>query len=156
MADQGWQVDGEPSAFDDALADQGLDRESFARAVQGAMQEQLGPMQQAVASMSQVAEARDLVAEYPELGEEETARQTVEAAQQMAQQMGVPQLAASPQMWRLAHLARAGVDALAPTGPTDGGGQAQALTKEMIVGQSKGASCLPFSGGNAATGKDGE
>lgn len=108
-------------------------------AVQAVVQQELAPLAQGLALSEQTGQARDLVAEFPDLGEEEAARATVTAAQELASQLGAPHLAASPELWRAAHLMRVGQEAITA-------GQPQPMTADMIVKGhgGKGAGCLPF------------
>ena len=128
---------------DSGGADPGFDAsDPLYQAVQAVVQQELAPLAQGLALNEQTGQARDLVAEFPQLGEEEDARATVTAAQELAEQLGAPHLAGSPGLWRAAHLMRVGQEAIAS-------GQPQQITADMIVNGNggPGARCLPFNGG---------
>jgi len=72
-------------AYDETPADTGWDQsDPLLQAVQAVVQQELAPLQQGLGLVAQTGEARDLVAEFPELGEEETARELVTAAAELA------------------------------------------------------------------------
>lgn len=66
------------------------------------------PMAEQMTEMRRDQQARDLAAEFPELAEPERAQKIAGKgglAEQMATQLGRPELAAEPSFWRLVHMA---------------------------------------------------
>jgi hypothetical protein len=155
-------LDFENPAFDPnaaATSIQGWMEQQWQQREQQLLQQHVAPMQQMVQQMMQTGEARDLVAEFPELEDEETARQTVELAQQFAQDLGAPHLAANPKLWRAAYLMGRAMDTHMQEqnmqeGPQaahlEGGGGAgpaggsQPDLKQQILDSNRGSSVLPF------------
>jgi len=73
--------------------------------VQQALQQHVAPLQQTQEDMRRAMEADQLSTEFPELQHPETARQVISNAAEWAEMVGKPELAASPQVWRMVYLA---------------------------------------------------
>lgn len=133
--------------------------EQFDQRVQAAVAQALAPVQQAQQAFAREQQARDLVAEHPELQDREVAEAVVRQAQQVAQDMGQPELGNNPQFWKLIHQAsRATAAANAEEGGADasraahlegGGGAGPAGGGQVdiagdIINSKRGGSVLPF------------
>jgi hypothetical protein len=100
------------------------------------LQEALGPLQQQVGDMQRSQEADALVAEFPELGKAEVAEAVVKTAQQYAEMVGNPELAANTAFVRMTYMAgRAAQLAQQQEGAAAGAG---AATLEGAGGASPG------------------
>jgi hypothetical protein len=155
-------LDFENPQFDPNQAAQGLMGfvdQQWQQREQQLMQQHVAPLQQQVQQLFQTQGAMNLVAQYPEMGEEETARQVVTFAEQLAQKLGVPHLAGNADMWELAYLVgRAKETALQEEGQQDGpqaahleggggagpAGGSQPDLKQQILDSNRGSSVLPF------------
>lgn len=130
------------------------------QAVQQQVQSLMGPQQQQLAEMRMEQQARDLVGEFPELGQEDTAKQVVGLAAQIADQNFPPEVAKvlnnSPAWWRQVYLAGRGVEAANTEGADapaaahleGGGGAAPAggsQANEPFFYAGEGGGKLPFS-----------
>lgn len=94
---------------------------TFAQYVEQAQQQAMAPVMQQMAEMRQEAELRDLLGEFPDLGDEQTSRQVVEAAHQYAQALGMPQAANEAGFLRLVYLSGRAIDAAQGEGSGDPG-----------------------------------
>jgi hypothetical protein len=128
-------------------------------AIDRRVQQALGPQQERIAEMQREQEARDLIAMHPELQDPEIAQQVVRDAQEVAHEMGQPELGMNPKFWRIVYQAQRatqtandeGNGADAPraahleggggAGPAGGG---QVDIADQILGARKGSSVLPF------------
>ena len=129
------------------------------QAAQQQTQQHLAPIQQQIAEMKMAQEAEHLAAEFPEMAQPEVAQEVVSTAAQLAEQLGMPELANKPAFWRLAYMAGRAADAQAEEGADapeaahlEGGGGAgpagvsQADFLKTISGADSklGARVLPF------------
>lgn len=153
--------DMENPAFDPNQAAQSLTSyiEQQAQARSDALvKEHIEPLKQQQDMLRRSAEARDLVGEFPEMGQEEVARNVLGVAAQIAESVGMPELAQHVPIWRLVYLAGRATDAANQEGDEDpraahleggggagpGGGQQAGMTAADIVGARRGAGALPF------------
>jgi hypothetical protein len=133
-----------------------IDQQAQARA-DALVKEHIDPLREQTETLRRTAEARDLVGEYPELGDEETARNVLGVAEQWAQSIGQPELAANPQVWKLVYLAGRAVDSgnqegdSPPAAHLEGGGGASpaggqqgGYTAPDIVNARRGSNALPL------------
>lgn len=154
------------SFLDDPTLDNAGLQQQMASMIQTAAQAQiaqeLGPVKEAQAQMRREQQARDLIGEYPEFQDAKIAERIAGPkglAVQLAQDLGMPQLAVEPTFWRLVHMAdRGAASANAETGaesPTaahlegsgganpGGAGQVDLASQIMNAGGG-GKSVLPF------------
>lgn len=129
---------------------------TFAQYVEQAQQQAIAPVMQQMTEMRQEAELRDLLGEFPDLGDEQTSRQVVEAAHQYAQALNMPQLANEAGFLRLVYLSGRAIDAAqnegaeAPGvahlegggGANPGGSQVDPVDAILKPGGKRGASVL--------------
>jgi hypothetical protein len=120
------------------------------------VEQRVGPVEQRLTEMQRAQEVTALVGEFPEFGEEDTAKQVLQAAGQLAEQMGQPELGQQPSFWRLVYMAGRAADAAAEeqgdisapaglesgAGATPGGGGGD--LGDQIVGARAGRGVLPF------------
>lgn len=129
---------------------------TFAQYVEQAQQQAIAPVQQQLQEMRQEAELRDLLGEFPDLGDEQTSRQVVEAAHSYAQALNMPALANEAGFIRLVYLSGRAIDAAqqegaeAPGaahlegggGANPGGSQVDPVDAILKPGGKRGASVL--------------
>lgn len=99
----------------------------------------MAPVIEQQTEMRRNQQARDLAAEFPELGEPEMAQKIAGRgglAEQMAQHLGRPELAAEPSFWRLVY----GFHKGAETANQEGSGDPGAVTLESAGGAGPGPS----------------
>lgn len=170
QADDGQQqqpgADIDLAFLDDPTLDNAGLQQHFGAMIQQAAQAQiaqaLGPVQEQQAQFRREQQARDLIGEYPEFQDPKVAERIAGPkglAVQLAQDLGMPQLAVEPSFWRLVHMAdRGAASANAETGaesPTaahlegsgganpGGAGQVDLASQIMNAGGG-GKSVLPF------------
>jgi hypothetical protein len=80
-------------------------RQQAGVATQAELAKVLGPIQEQVSNMQRQQEADALVTEFPELGEAETAQAVVKTAEQYAEMVGQPELAANTAFIRMTYMA---------------------------------------------------
>lgn len=148
---QGGEPEAEPEGYDLSFLDSGPQDETaqIAAGLAGLMEQQdqrtqeawqqaltsaVSPLQEKIDQLNRQREADLLMAEFDELGDPETAQATVKLAEQMAQQMGSPDLAAKPGFWRMAFLAAKGMEAA----KAEGEGSPNAVTLEGAGGAGPG------------------
>lgn len=107
--DLSWLDPADP-AYDPEQLTQRL-TDTFAQYVEQAQQQAIAPVMQQMTEMRQEAELRDLLQEFPDLGDEQTSRQVVEAAHQYAQALGMPHAANEAGFLRLVYLSGRAIDA---------------------------------------------
>lgn len=138
----------------------GYVQQEASRMAQEMVQQHIEPLKGEWSEMRVQQEAQMLVDEFPELGQPEVAEKVAGkggVAEQLAQQLGMPELAAQPKFWRIAYIASRAMDAMQEEGAEDpraahleGGGGArpsapeQVDLGEQIVSARRGASVLPF------------
>lgn len=121
-------------------------------------QQLLAPIQEQQQQMRRDQQARDLAAEFPELATAEMANKIAGRgglAEQMAAQLGRPELAAEPSFWRMAYMASKASDHANTEGSSDPGaahlesgrgatpGPSEAdLVKEIMDSDGRGSSVL--------------
>jgi DNA-binding transcriptional MerR regulator len=113
-----------------------LEDPSVAQAAQAKLNEQLSgivdqrtqaavqPLMQQLTSLQHDIQARDLAAEYPELATEEMAQKVAGRgglAEQMAGQLGNPELASQPSFWRLVYMAHKAAETASQDGSENPG-----------------------------------
>lgn len=124
-------------------------------AVQQHVQQAVGPVAQQAQELRRDQEARDLVSEFPELATEEMANKVAGKgglASTLAQNLGHPELAGDPKMWRVAymlHKAAESANQQGASGPDAAhlesghgagpAGQQELSLKERIVSRQNGA-----------------
>jgi hypothetical protein len=120
------------------------------------VEQRVGPVEQQLAEMQRQQDVASLVGEFPEIAEEDTAKQVLQAAGQLAEQMGQPELGQNPKFWRVVYMAGRAADAAAEeqgdisapvglesgAGATPGGGGGD--LGDQIVGARAGRGVLPF------------
>ena len=97
------QVDYDPQQMAERLS--GYVEQAADQRVQALMKDHIAPLQQQVQEQRIEQAARDLASEFPELENEETATEVVNASRVLAEQFGQPELAGQPQFWRLVFMA---------------------------------------------------
>jgi len=120
------------------------------------VQQALAPLQEKIAEQERLAQAQQLVAEFPDLADAETASTVVKAASEWAQQIGKPEMANDPAVWRLVYMASRAADAAnnessgSPAahlegsgGPSAAGGQ-QVDLADRIINAAGPRRVLPF------------
>lgn len=144
--------DPEPDVPDLSFLDQGLNLDpgidpeavnrQFADVVSNVADQRaqalIAPLQQQVETMQRDQLAADLVSEFPELATPEAAQRIAGKgglAEQLAESLGVPQLAGNPLMWRVAHMMDKAAESANGSGSTDPG----AASLESGNGASPGA-----------------
>lgn len=127
--------------------------------LQSQLNQLVNPLQESMNDIRMRLDVADLVQEFPEMSDPEVANQVAGPnglAQQLAQQLGQPELASRPQFWRLAYMAARAADIANEEGAEspaaahlEGGGGAmpgasQVDLGEQIVGANAGRRVLPF------------
>lgn len=97
------QVDFDPQAMAERLS--GYVEQAADQRAQDLIKQHIQPLQQQVQEQRIEQAARDLAAEFPELENEQTATEVVNASRVLAEQFGQPELAGQPQFWRLVFMA---------------------------------------------------
>jgi hypothetical protein len=127
--------------------------------LQSQFDQRVNPMMQAVDDIRMRLDVQDLVQEFPEMAEPEVAQRVAGQgglAEQLASQLGQPELASKPQFWRLAYMAARAAEIANEEGAEtpraahlEGGGGAmpgssQVDLGEQIVKADAGRRVLPF------------
>jgi hypothetical protein len=121
---------------------------------------QLNPFQERIGKMETEAAAQQLVQEFPRLAEPEVAEKVIKMSSDIAQQLGHPELANNPQLWKYAYLSQDAIErhnaeaAAQPDnavtlegagGATLGGSNSEDdLISRILTPQHAGRSVLPF------------
>lgn len=121
------------------------------------VQQALQPLVQQLTEVRTRLDAADLVGEFPELGSEEQAQRVVQAAQEWATNIGQPELASNPMVWRMVYMASKAAESANNEGSDDPGaahleggsgaapgGNSQVDLGDLIVNAGSNAR-LPFS-----------
>lgn len=111
-----------------------IDQRAQAQAQQ-LMEQHVAPLQEAQDEMRRSRDAEALAAKYPDLQKPEVAKQVIDAAHQMAEQLGHPELANNPTFWEHALLNLRAVEYARNSGAES----PQAATLEGAGGASPGA-----------------
>lgn len=127
------------------------------RAADQKVEARMAPIEQRVAAGETARAVDSLVAELPELGKPEVATEVIKTAKAYAEQMGRPDLAGDPQMWKLVYLAGRAADQAnaegeepgvahleGANGASPGGGSQVDLGDAIVNAGGKGSSVLPF------------
>lgn len=148
----------EPQALAQKLG--GLIEQTMAQREQQFLQQHLEPLREAQQNERIAREAQMLVDEFPDLGDPEIGPQVVQAARQVAEANGHPELANQPWFWRTIYMAGRAAQSASEEGAEppaaahlEGGsgarpGAQQVDMAEQIIptdGVRRGRSVLPFS-----------
>lgn len=101
-------------------------------------QQQMAPIQQDLAELRRERSAEALIGEFPELNEPERAQRVIGLSREYAEMMGNPELAQSPDFWRVMHLADVAMTAAkeeqenAPAAHLEGAGGAGAGQQPQV------------------------
>lgn len=149
--------------------DQGYDPAAAAQQLQSAMAREidsrLKPLQEQydnrIGEIERENQANALVAEFPDIAETETSQRVVKLAAEFAEQLGQPDLANNPKMWRIAYMVGRAAEAANSEGAEpssaahlEGGAGATPAGSQVSLddvrasivngGGARGASVLPF------------